>query len=55
VSETAFEQELAARSAEVYADFLLPHLDRHSHLLDVGCGDGALAVGRGSECEEGPR
>jgi SAM-dependent methyltransferase len=50
VSATAFEQQLAARSAEVYADFLLPHLDRHSHLLDVGCGDGALAVGIAAVC-----
>jgi SAM-dependent methyltransferase len=50
VSGTSFEHQLAARPAAVYADFLLPHLDRHSQLLDVGCGDGALAVGLAAVC-----
>jgi len=50
MSVTVFEQQLAARPAEVYADFLLPHLDQHSHLLDVGCGDGALAIGLAAVC-----
>jgi SAM-dependent methyltransferase len=32
------------RSAEVYADFLLPHLSRETHLVDLGCGDGELTL-----------
>ena len=36
---------LAARSVDDYADFLTPHLAPDDHLLDVGCGDGALALG----------
>ena len=46
----SFEEELAARPARVYADFLLPHLDRGTHLLDVGCGDGALSIGLAEVC-----
>jgi SAM-dependent methyltransferase len=33
-----------ARSASVYADFLLPHLTDQARLVDVGCGDGELTV-----------
>ncbi len=36
---------MAARDPGRYADFLLPHLDADAHLLDLGCGDGALTVG----------
>jgi ubiquinone/menaquinone biosynthesis C-methylase UbiE len=32
------------RAASVYADFLLPHLDAQTDLVDVGCGDGELTV-----------
>lgn len=32
------------RSAEVYADFLLPHLTTDMSLLDVGCGAGELSL-----------
>jgi SAM-dependent methyltransferase len=42
VIEDAF---LASRSADDYADFLTPHLTPDCHLLDVGCGDGALSLG----------
>jgi SAM-dependent methyltransferase len=42
VSPDAF---LAARSVEDYADFLVPHLAPDGHLLDVGCGTGALSLG----------
>lgn len=34
----------ASRSAQVYADFLLPHLTRDMHLVDVGCGSGELSL-----------
>ena len=50
MSAMAFEEQLAARPAEVYADFLLPHLERDSHLLDVGCGDGALSISLADVC-----
>jgi SAM-dependent methyltransferase len=36
---------LASRSVEDYADFLVPHLAPDGHLLDVGCGTGALSLG----------
>jgi SAM-dependent methyltransferase len=42
VIEDAF---LAARSVEDYADFLTAHLAPDGHLLDVGCGSGALSLG----------
>lgn len=32
------------RAADVYADFLLPHLTDRTDLVDVGCGDGELTV-----------
>jgi ubiquinone/menaquinone biosynthesis C-methylase UbiE len=34
----------SSRSAEVYADFLLPHLAADAHLVDVGCGSGELSL-----------
>jgi SAM-dependent methyltransferase len=33
------------RSAQIYADFLLPHLTSGTRLLDVGCGSGELSLG----------
>jgi SAM-dependent methyltransferase len=42
VIEDAF---LASRRADDYADFLTPHLNPDCHLLDVGCGNGALSLG----------
>ena len=33
-----------ARTAEVYADFLLPYLASDTHLVDVGCGSGELSL-----------
>jgi ubiquinone/menaquinone biosynthesis C-methylase UbiE len=42
---TAFEASLRARSAEDYADFLLPHLADHFRLLDLGCGPGTITLG----------
>ena len=35
---------VTSRSAQVYADFLLPHLTADTHLLDVGCGKGELSL-----------
>jgi ubiquinone/menaquinone biosynthesis C-methylase UbiE len=45
-----FEDQLADRTAGAYADFLLPHLSKESHLLDCGCGDGALAMSLATVC-----
>jgi len=36
------------RDAQIYADFLLPHLSTEMHLVDIGCGDGHFA---GSDLE----
>ena len=33
-----------SRSAQVYADFLLPHLATETHLVDLGCGSGELSL-----------
>jgi ubiquinone/menaquinone biosynthesis C-methylase UbiE len=33
-----------SRSAQVYADFLLCHLSRDMHVIDVGCGSGELSL-----------
>jgi len=41
----SFEMRIAQRSAEVYADFLIPHLTSETDLLDVGCGPGTISVG----------
>ena len=36
---------MAHRSAEVHADFFLPHLKAGSSLLDAGCGPGTITLG----------
>jgi ubiquinone/menaquinone biosynthesis C-methylase UbiE len=41
----AFTDRMASRAAIDYADFLLPHLTGATHVLDIGCGDGALTAG----------
>ena len=41
----AFESQLAQRSAAVQADFLLPHLEVGSRVLDCGCGPGTITLG----------
>ena len=46
---SAFEEALRARSASAYADFLLPHLTTESRVLDIGCGNGAIALGLAAE------
>jgi len=45
-----FEDQMAVRAAGAYADFLLPHLGKETHVLDCGCGDGALTVGLATVC-----
>jgi ubiquinone/menaquinone biosynthesis C-methylase UbiE len=42
---SSFEASLQVRGAADYADFLLPHLDHNFRLLDVGCGQGTIALG----------
>jgi ubiquinone/menaquinone biosynthesis C-methylase UbiE len=39
------EAALAARSAAVYADFLLPHLRADMIVLDLGCGQATISMG----------
>src|SRR5688500_7673193 len=45
VSNRAFEEQIAKRTAAHDADFLLPHLKPGMHLLDVGCGPGSITLG----------
>jgi SAM-dependent methyltransferase len=40
-----FDDLLESRDPRVYADFFLPYLDAMTHVLDLGCGDGALSIG----------
>jgi SAM-dependent methyltransferase len=40
-----FEDLMRDRSAEQYADFVLPSIDRGDRVLDVGCGPGSITVG----------
>jgi SAM-dependent methyltransferase len=46
---SAFESLLSSRSAEVYADFLLPHLADGFRVLDIGCGPGSITLGMARE------
>lgn len=39
------ELRLLTRNADTYADFLIPHLDSSSRLLDLGCGEGTISLG----------
>jgi ubiquinone/menaquinone biosynthesis C-methylase UbiE len=39
------ERAIAARSAALYADFLLPHLRPDMVLLDCGCGQATISIG----------
>jgi len=43
--EPGFESAIKARSAEVYAGFLLPHLRPDMAVLDCGCGEGTITIG----------
>ena len=45
MSSSSFEGQIEARSAEVYADFLLARLGDDATLLDCGTGSGTIAVG----------
>lgn len=40
------------RDAQTYADFLLPYLSTQMHLVDLGCGDGELALSLASEVRQ---
>jgi ubiquinone/menaquinone biosynthesis C-methylase UbiE len=44
-SVTTFGASLKVRNAADYAEFLLPHLDEDSRVLDVGCGTGNITLG----------
>jgi SAM-dependent methyltransferase len=50
VSDVTLENQLGARAAGDYADFLLPYLGKKTHLLDCGCGDGVLSAGLANVC-----
>lgn len=40
-----FDEDLVVRGADIYADFLMPHLRPDSRVLDVGCGSGTITIG----------
>ncbi len=41
----SFEDYMAGRNADDYAEFLFPHLAPEFKVLDVGCGGGSIALG----------
>jgi ubiquinone/menaquinone biosynthesis C-methylase UbiE len=41
----SFDEQLVARNAVDYADFLIPHLTPDAHVLDMGCGSGTISLG----------
>ena len=43
--DNPFEAAIKARSAAVYADFLLWHVHPDAAILDCGCGKGTIAIG----------
>jgi ubiquinone/menaquinone biosynthesis C-methylase UbiE len=47
-------QLMAARTAAVASDFLLPHLRPGMRLLDVGCGPGSITLGLAAAVAPGP-
>ena len=42
---TNFDEYMAGRSADDYAEFLYPHLTPELRVLDVGCGGGSITLG----------
>jgi 2-polyprenyl-3-methyl-5-hydroxy-6-metoxy-1,4-benzoquinol methylase len=44
-SALSFEALMRNRSAEEYADFVLPLIRKGDRLLDVGCGPGSITLG----------
>ena len=44
-SRNRIESAMKARSADVYAGFLLPHLRPDMDILDCGCGEATIAMG----------
>lgn len=46
----AFASEIRARSADDYADFLIPHLNDQTAILDAGCGKGTISIGLAERC-----
>ena len=45
-----FEDLMAARAPTDHLDFFLSHIGVDTHLLDAGCGDGAMTVGLAALC-----
>lgn len=39
MSGVTFKNQMASRAISDYADFLLPHLVKETHLLDCDCAD----------------
>jgi SAM-dependent methyltransferase len=44
-TQSELEAALQARGAEVYADFLLPHIRSDMTVLDCGCGNATITLG----------
>ena len=43
--KSRIEAAMVARSANTYADFLLPHLQPDMIVLDLGCGQATISIG----------
>lgn len=53
VCPMSFSDHVSVRSADTYADFLMPHLEEDSLVLDCGTAEGAIAVGIASRVPKG--
>jgi ubiquinone/menaquinone biosynthesis C-methylase UbiE len=42
-----------ARTAHAEAAYLLPHVEPHHHILDVGCGPGTITLGLAERARDG--
>jgi predicted RNA methylase len=45
LQKSRIEAAMVARSADTYADFLLPHLQPDMIVLDLGCGQATISIG----------
>ena len=53
VTQNDLQAATKLRGADVYADFLIPHLRADAMVLDCGCGTGTITLGLAEAVPEG--